>query len=157
MVPLRDVSVSTLDTCARMGTHLQDFCEFLHHRGQFGGPLCFQARNFIGVAVALGNSFLDMSPPCAAPHDQFMVRSARGDLGAKIGFILSQRSAFIVGAIREAFESSHRIRQDYWSKNINVPPSPSPVMVSISLRRLATCFAARSTDTRCFFSIGSPG
>ncbi len=21
--------------------HLQDFREFLHHRGQFGGPLCF--------------------------------------------------------------------------------------------------------------------
>jgi hypothetical protein len=48
--------------------HLQEFREFLHHRGQFAGPLCFQARNVIGVAVALGDSFLDMAPPRAAPH-----------------------------------------------------------------------------------------
>src|SRR5260370_9362520 len=96
MVALRDVRVYDLDAWARMGKKLKDFFEFLYHRGQVGGPLCFQARNVIGVSVALGNSFLDMSPPCAAPHDQFMVRSARGDLGAKIGFILLQRSAFIV-------------------------------------------------------------
>ncbi len=92
--------------------YLPDFRKFLHHRGQFGGPLSFQALYFINVAVALGDSFLDMAPPCAARHDQFIVRSARRDLGAKIGFVLSQRSAFIFGAIREAFESSHRIRQD---------------------------------------------